>query len=615
MLTIQDGKQQIADRLRSLDSESLSRYHTSVSISFAEMLGYIDRLFEGAKLTGEIETLLQAYRKMAEQFYMQFELSLLNEIEKQRDVQQRAARVVGKLSGLRDLENTEVETTTRLLTSASDAASLEYSDLVKKFPALLQSALEKLKTEWQRLSMIANSSQALGRDDQLLRALEAVVKAAAYSVGIETDRIIIVPGDEFALYFFSYIDNIAVLTVPIHSVRAPWEWSIFWHELAGYRVRQLKNNAIIDELKVKIREFQKRFQNGDDEQKRELKGILDAMTLNEAEGKEDPGGRKNKFAQRYLNHLFSRKNLVLTDLGTIEYQFERALENLDLKDKFQAYEKIKAEGWCVDWFEELFEDAFSVMAIREPFLDFFEDVLSRHASVDERHPSLDVRLKVAKELLRLMNSESEAEAPATMEESAAQQILKFMSLLLVASQQLDEQEENSQSMWRNFIRYNLPEAVGREIASSIKKWSEDFLSAKNRVRDAQEEAKDFINRFSAEDLEFISIFETRNRKEILPSHEKLLEGRNYKELLGLSFFERDFFTGLDISTVERFIRVGIAGPPQWKPVFQSVESTKIINGLMTQSGEIRFTVQSTSYQTSIINWNRIFPTGDKYHIS
>lgn len=614
MLTIKNGKQQITSRLTSLGSESLSRSHNSVNISFAEMLGYFER-FQGVNLKPEISLLLQTYRNMAEQFYMQFELSLLNEIERQRDTQLHSAQVIGKMNDLKDLGKTELETAIRLLTNAGNTASHEYSDLVTNFPALLQTALDKLKTEWQRLNTIANSSLALGRDDQLLRALEAVVKAAAYSVGIEADRITIVPGDDFALYFFSYMDNFAVLTVPIHSVRAPWEWSIFWHELAGYRVRRLKSNTPIDEIKVKIKEFHARYKNGDEDKKHELQRVLDVITSNEVERKEGSSNRRNRFSKRYLTTLLSKKKLVLTDLGTIEYQFERVLENLRLKDKFQAYENIKALGWCVDWFEELFEDAFSVMAIREPFLDFFEDVLRRHASADGRHPSLSVRLQVAKELLRLMNSDVEAEAPATMEESAAQQILKFISLLLVASHQFDEQEDYTQSMLKNIVRYNLPEAVGREIGTSIKKWSENFLNSKNRVKDAREEAEEFINMFSAEGLEFISIFETRNKKEILPSHEKMLEGRNYKELLSLSFFERDFFTGLDISNVECFVRVGVAEPPQWKQVFQSVESNKIINSLMTNSGEIRFTVKSTSYQTTIINWNKIFPTGDKYHIS
>ena len=613
MSIYKEEKQQIEEILNSLDVDDLSRSHNSVNISFAQMLAYIDKL-QAADYPREITLLLQTYRAMAEKFYIQFELSLLREIERQHNDQNRSTQVIEKIKNWTDVGTEELETATRLLSHANAAAGSEYTDLVKDFPALLQTVLDKLNSEWQRLNTIAVSNQELNKDEELLRALEAVVKAAAYSVGIEKDRIVIVPGNDFALYFFSYLDNFAVLTVPIHSVRAPWEWSIFWHELAGYRVRQLENKTKIDEIKVKLKKFHNQYKNNDKQQ--ELQKLLEAISRNNLEAKEYFDERKNKFGQRYLGDLFSRKNLVLSDLGSFEYQFEQMLENLKMKDKFQAYERIKAQGWCVDWFEELFEDAFSVLAIREPFLDFFNDVLSRHVAADGRHPPLTVRLNVANELLRLMNSEGEVEPPASVEESAAQQILKFITLLLVASHQLEEKDDYNQNIGRNFMRYNLPEAVGREIGTSIKKWSANFLKAKDRVKDARLEAEEFIKKFSIEDLEFISIFEKNDAKnEITPSYEKLLKGRNYKELLNLSFFERDFFTGLDISNVERFMKKPGFVSPTWVPVFSNINSTKIINGLMQTSGDIEFKVNGTPYFTTVINWNNIFPINDQYHIS
>ena len=134
--------------------------------------------------------------------------------------------------------------------------------------------------------------------------------------------------------------------------------------------------------------------------------------------------------------------------------------------------------------------------------------------------------------------------------------------------------------------------------------------------DAKLEAEEFIKKFSIEDLEFISIFKKNDAKnEITPSYEKLLKGRDYKELLNLSFFERDFFTGLDISDVERFMKKpGFVGPT-WVPVFSNINSTKIINGLMQTSGDIEFKVNGTLYLTTVINWNNIFPINDQYHIS
>lgn len=614
MSILDNDKQQIKKILLSLNDTSLNRFHNSVNISFAQMLAYIDNTLRESNLAEEIKCLLDTYRLMAERFYIQFELSLLNKIEEQRDIRMHASRAIEKIEGIRELGSEEMKRTVEALSSAGNLADVTYTDLLKNFPALLQEALDKLKTEWQRLDTIATSSQALIQDKELLRAVEAVAKAAAYSVGIEKDRIVIVPGNDFALYFFSYLDNLAVLTVPIYSVKAPWEWSIFWHELAGYKVRQLKSKVTIKELKDKLQRNFDRYNR--EEKKQEWNQLLELITRNGEEGGETTGRRRNRFAKRYLSEVFSQPKLVLNDLGSFEHQFEQMLKNLKMKNRFQSYDEIKAQGWCVDWFEELFEDAFSVMAIGEPFLDFFKDILSRHMSADGRHPDIEKRLNVAKELLRLMDSEGKPKKPATIEESAAQQILKFISLLTLASHPLPEETEieYGQIAFGNIARYDLPEAVGTEIGSSIQKWSNKFLSAKDRINDAKVEAENFIRMFSLEDLDFISIFDRETRSEPVPSYDSLLENaKDYEGLLDLSFYDRDFFTGLDVKNVERLTRLsGVL--PAWERLFADVQSTTIVDSLMTHSGEVRFTINGTSYQTTTINWNRVFPIGDRYHI-
>src|SRR5688572_13969908 len=85
-MSIYEEKQQIEEILNSLDVDKLSRSHNSVNISFAQMLAYIDKL-QVADYPKEITLLLQTYRAMAEKFYIQFELSLLREIEKQHNDQ------------------------------------------------------------------------------------------------------------------------------------------------------------------------------------------------------------------------------------------------------------------------------------------------------------------------------------------------------------------------------------------------------------------------------------------------------------------------------------------------------------------------------------------------
>jgi hypothetical protein len=616
MPTLEENKQQIKDILFSLGEEALNRSHNSVNLSFAQMLAFIKPLHEAdlaeeIKLPEEIKCLLDTYQQMAEKFYTQFELSLLTKIEEQREIQQIAVKVVEKIKNSGELGSEEVEKANQMLSSAYANADSTYKDLVKRFPALLQEALDKLRTEWQRLDTIALSNQALGRDEPLLRALEAVVKAAAYSVGIEKDRIVIVPSNAFALYFFSYLDNLAVLTVPIPSVRAPWEWSIFWHELAGYQVRQLRNQVTIENLKSKLKEFYDYYKA--EERRPEMQSLLDVMTRTNANQKDESSRRRNRFGQRYLNDLFSRPRLVLNDMGSLEYQFQQMLKNLKMKNKFQTYDEIKAQGWCVEWFEELFEDSFSVMFIGEPFLDFFQDILSRNPVDDGRHPPLDVRLKVAKELLRLMSSEAAPKEPTTVEESAAQQILKFISLLNVASHPLHQEDAYDLSEYKNVVRYDLPEVVGVEIGSSILDWSNRFLGAKDRVMDAREEAEQFIQMFAMEDLEFISIFAKDIKHELTPSFETLLAGRDYERLLDLSFYKRDLFSGLDVKNVARLVKMN-GGMWAWQSMFSTIQSTTIVDSLMTSTGDIRFKINSTEYQTTITNWDNIFPQGNTYYI-
>ena len=80
----------------------------------------------------------------------------------------------------------------------------------------------------------------------------------------------------------------------------------------------------------------------------------------------EPITRNNIFGRDYLqNFVFSteKQDLELSDLGNFEYQFERILAKLPENNKFPIYEEIKKQGWCVNWFQELFEDAYSVLAL------------------------------------------------------------------------------------------------------------------------------------------------------------------------------------------------------------------------------------------------------------
>ena len=603
-------------------NKMIERSRNSVNISFAQMLAYIDNIREPIP-EGDIKTLLGTYRAMADKFYTQYENSLLKKIEDQSDIQTQASQLIEHLNDLPDTDpkKNELKTAIPILEKVHKDAGDEYNNLTSNFPTLLQNALDKLKDEWQRLNTIAVASQTLTEDKKLIQALEAVVTVTSFSVGIEAERIAVVPGNAFALYFFTYLENFAVLTVPIYSVRAPWEWSIFWHELAGYRVRQLKLDTTIDSVRINLLKFHDLYKGMKADKKKDLldeitrNNVYDTDNLKQEDSMEnDLQKRKNRYGRKYLVEFLSPNELDFKDLGSFEHQFELLLENLPKEDKFQAYDKLKADGWCVDWFEELFEDAWSVVAIREPFLDFFKDILNRHQGTDVRHPTPDARLKVAGEILKLMNSEDELKPPASVEESAAQQILKFMSLLSAASYQSGKLEDDSPEMrsaldMRHGFRNILSESVGIRIGNSISHWSEKFLEASNRAGSAILDAEKLISELSDDELSnFISgLASNADERYKLDTtyYEDLLNGRDYRQLLDFSFFEVDHHTAGDIQLFESGRSYWVK-PTDWDSVIWLTQRRPVGNGNLPTETIVREVTTGVDWKIKIADWNGWF---------
>ena len=538
------------------DYPSLQRSHKSILVSFSQMLAYIDNIIDSDKKKSKtpegearknIFFLLRTYQKMAQKFYSQFEQSLLTKIEYHHNLQIEAGVVIEQIDqNLSIVENKDIrkamETARGLLEQNKDLAEAEQNKLVEKYPILMQRALDKLKDEWQRLDTIATAGKALSEDKKLMRALITVAKAAAYFVEVEAEQVVVVPGNSFALYFFSYLINFAVLTVPIYSVRSPWEWSIFWHELAGYKVRKLENPAAIEDIRKRLMDFHTHYKKMNKDYKN---AWLREVTRHNQRSSTSKARRKNQFSHDYLSDVFSKKSPTFVDLGSFEHQFEQMLARLPRKNRFQNYEEIKREGWNVDWFKELFEDAWSVLAIREPFLDLFEDILNRYVSNDGRHPSVKVRISVAKELLKLMDPHCKVtNKPSLIEKAAAEQILSFVSLLIAASPNFDSKVNTESRILSNLVRYSLPDVVGRGIGESIKDWSTKYLASKNRVRSSQKGARDFLKTFSDQQLsdfiKYVTDADRGNENKAQPSYEGLFENKDYTDLLNLSFYDVDF---------------------------------------------------------------------------
>jgi len=543
MSTGEQGKQQptIEDLLGILNIESLKRYHDSVGGSFKRMRDYIDRISTSG-VPADIKLLIKTYQDMADKFYQQFELTLLGEIKIYNDVNLNVKNAIDKIKDLPSSGNEELQTTIPFLQKTRDEAIKEQQRLINNFPTQLQIALDKLRQEWQRLNIVAVSIKALAKDEKLMKTLEFVVEAAKISIGI-SDRIAIVPGDAFSLQFYSYLKNFSVLTVPIYSVQAPEEWSIFWHELAGAKARRLRYDTVneIKTARAKLIEFHQYFQ-----EKKAKNGGQELLEIIARNNRYNPNSidslekmlaksLKNDFSQKYLNDVFSSSPPDLSDLGSMEHQFERMLAQLPEENRFQLYEEIKEKGWCVDWLKELFEDAWSILAIRDPFVIFFDDILSRHIATDGVHPPKQVRLHVAAQMLKLMKSDDSKQGPEkSLERIAAEQILKFVSLLMTASY------DTKKALTENDFKRMLPDCVGAGIGIYIGQRPNQGSGGSKQSWIASS-YKNFIDFFAQE--EFQAIARKIKSAKAEPSYEGMLQGKDYKQLLTLSFYDRDFAVG------------------------------------------------------------------------
>ena len=591
-MSTSEQRKQVNELLKQLNVESRARSHNSVNISFGQMLAYIDKAMKSIP-AGDIKKLLATYRSMVEMFYTQFELTLLMEITKYKDIQEHADSVIKYIEGLRDNSPAKatLEQVTPQLLETRDIARIEYDRLSEKYPTLLQNALNKLRDEWQRLNSLAVASQALTEDENLDRALKAVVEVAAHSVGVEAERIVIVPGTAFALNFFTYLDNLAVLTIPIYSVQSLWEWSIFWHELAGYKVRRLEKSATIEKVRKKLTDFHQLYKVSDEQKRKEL---LDLITWD------------SEFCRTYLVGIFGKERPDLDDLGGFEHQFERMVLSLTAADKFQVYEQIKADGWCVDWFKELFEDAWSVLTIGEPFMVFFNDVLGRNAAKDVRHPPLKVRLSVAKEILKLVNPQTQVvNEPDLVEGFTAQQILKFISLLRGADRQFENPNVDQLSnprLSRQHIRDKLFEKVRDGIQQSIANWSEKFLIADNPLRGVTNNTKNLLEIFSDPEVgKWLSQLHEYEAKQIKASYKGLLKDRNYEQLLKLSFSEVDYHTPGDIQLLESGTTYWVK-PVDWSSTLWSAQRHPVGNGKLPTETIITEVDAQRDWKVNTVDW-------------
>src|SRR6266498_2036740 len=109
---------------------------------------------------------------------------------------------------------------------------------------LMQQALDKLTAEWERVYgfMAATQAKKTAESQQVITKLSPLVRAAISDVGFTPESFPVIPqfGTIYGLGFFNYTDDFMALNLPITALESPWEWTIFWHEIAGQKLRLLK---------------------------------------------------------------------------------------------------------------------------------------------------------------------------------------------------------------------------------------------------------------------------------------------------------------------------------------------------------------------------------------
>ncbi|NIP67404.1 hypothetical protein GWN63_05015, partial [Candidatus Bathyarchaeota archaeon] len=96
----------------------------------------------------------------------------------------------------------------------------------------MHQAIEKLSDEWNRVFQIAATVRASTAQHDFFMPL---IQTAAEDIGLQNAE-----GYTDFLVSFKYAPHILSLGVPVFNLHTPWELSVIWHEMAGRKVRDMK---------------------------------------------------------------------------------------------------------------------------------------------------------------------------------------------------------------------------------------------------------------------------------------------------------------------------------------------------------------------------------------
>lgn len=395
------------------DSDLIAEFDSlaaDVDLYYKNLLAFVETIENMIELA-DFQQLLAAYERLADVYYWQFRESLLARLQALYKEQEELDTAVAARK-----KSTVVKDT---LQKAYEARKQEYHQLLDRVPSLLQDGLSKLTAEWERVYQVIIASRTAHSD---INALLPVVYAASHSVGIDGRHLAVIPqiSNDFALQFFNYADNFTVLMIPIYTLKAPWEWSILWHEMAGYQVRWLKESG--------FEEINRRLTR-QSSCKQALHHAVWRLRKLEQTNLQDLNGMEKELAQHAeaiienmltlavagtgqseseLRDFINQEDAVLTTdyIHSFHGQMQQLRRQIWQERGYEIYDQFLDKGWCEDWLEEVFEDAFSASFFGEPFPAILDRILKRFADGGKglRHPPREERRRVAEKVIELANN-------------------------------------------------------------------------------------------------------------------------------------------------------------------------------------------------------------------
>jgi hypothetical protein len=366
--------------------------------------------------------------------------------------------------------------------------------------------IDKLQVEWEKVNQLIAASET-GRtrlffNEKYASAwIKKLVAAAAKDLGIDECEIVVLPdfGENYSLLSFNYSTDLVILEIPITALVTPWEWSVIWHEMAGYKAKKMKEkdgkvfSKILQESGVKTQD-----------------DIIESF-------------------EAFFGELRTKPSASNADMGILERVW----------NGFQQENASTAQiSWTERNIQEMFEDACSVLAFGVNFLPIFFRILKRKNYFNDRkHPSPAARKELAQRLLgihpeselivsdklvQLLNDLIHKELPLADKDYIPDSLTKQVrEVILSAIDQYQSDPQRGDQIYLstmdelNKIEFGLGEAVNAETPEARYKIIQERIEEKiDRRKTALGQCEQILDMKLSEVDEFVDVDHSKGDKSI-----------------------------------------------------------------------------------------------------